>query len=79
MNKKSKSIISILALVITLLLGSFGVYAQGPNQEVEMAGIMYQNGKIYLVVSVLATIFAGIIFQLIRLEIKLNKIEKKQS
>jgi hypothetical protein len=43
------------------------------------AGVLYDNGKIYIVVLVLLTIFAGIIFYLIRLEIKLNKLEKKQN
>lgn len=50
--------------------------AQNSEQDVEMAKLLYQNGKIYVVVFILATIFAGIIFYLIRLEKKLNKLEK---
>jgi hypothetical protein len=41
------------------------------------ASILYENGKIYLVVLVLLTIFAGIIIYLVRLELKLNKLEKE--
>jgi len=43
----------------------------------EMADALYRNGKIYVVVLVLATIFAGIIIYLIRLDRKISKLEKK--
>jgi hypothetical protein len=39
-------------------------------------GILYQDGKIYTVVMVLVTIFAGIIFYLTRLDKKITKIEQ---
>jgi preprotein translocase subunit YajC len=45
--------------------------------QVEMAEVLHQNGKIYLVVLVLLTIFAGILFMLIRIERKLNHLEKE--
>ena len=48
------------------------------TSEVEMAGILHQNGKIYLVVLVLLTIFAGILFMLIRIEKKLSRLEKEK-
>ncbi len=48
-----------------------------PQSDVPMADLMYENGKIYVVVLVLLTIFAGIIVLLIRLEKKLAKLEKK--
>lgn len=41
------------------------------------AGLLHQNGQIYLVVLVLLTIFAGIIFYLVRLERKISRLEKK--
>jgi len=41
--------------------------------------VLHQNGKIYLVVLVLVTIFAGIIFLLVRIERKLSKLEKNRS
>ncbi|MCS7076878.1 MAG: CcmD family protein [Bacteroidia bacterium] len=37
----------------------------------------YQSGKIYVVVGVILTIFAGIIVYLIRLEQKIKRIEKE--
>jgi CcmD family protein len=40
-------------------------------------GLLYQDGKIYLVVLVLLTIFAGIVFYLIRLDKKITNIEHK--
>lgn len=42
----------------------------------EMADVMRSNGKIYVVVAVMLTIFAGIILYLIRLDNKLTKLEK---
>jgi len=54
-----------------LLLTAFPASAQ------EMATDMRSNGKIYVVVFVLATIFAGIFAFLIYLERKLKKLESK--
>jgi CcmD family protein len=48
-----------------------------PDAKIEMADVLYQNGKIYLVVLVLLTIFAGIIFYLVRLDKKISKLEKE--
>lgn len=45
------------------------------SQAQDMADGMRANGKIYVVVSVLATIFAGIFFFLIYLERKIKKME----
>ena len=43
----------------------------------EMADVMRTNGKIYVVVAVILTIFAGIILYLIRLDRKITKLEKQ--
>lgn len=48
--------------------------AQPP--DVRMADGMRADGKIYVVVAVIITIFAGIILYLIRLDRKLTKLEK---
>ncbi len=69
---------SIFLLSVFLLLTAHGSYAQTAVNEHESAALLHQNGQIYLVVLVLLTIFAGIIFYLIRLEKKLNKLEKNQ-
>ncbi len=55
-----------------LLITSFTGLAQ-----TEMADSMRSNGKIYVVVAVLATIFAGIFTYLIILDRKISRIEKE--
>ena len=42
----------------------------------EMADVMRSNGKIYVVVAVLATIFAGIFVYLVILDRKITQLEK---
>lgn len=59
---------------IFLLLISFVSRAQDGNPE--MADGLRSNGKIYVVVLVLATIFAGIIAFLVSLDRKIKKLEK---
>lgn len=46
------------------------------QSSVEMAEGLYQSGKIYVVVAVLLIIFAGIILFLIRLDRRINQLEK---
>ena len=46
------------------------------HNAVEMADALRSNGKIYVVVAVILTIFAGIIVYLVRLDRKINKLEK---
>jgi hypothetical protein len=48
------------------------------NTTTGMADTMRSNGKIYVVVAVILTIFAGIIFYLIRLDRKISRLEKNQ-
>lgn len=62
----------ICLLVFTLL--TLSVWAQ--EEVPEMANVMRSNGKIYVVVLVLATIFAGLIIYLIRLDKKISKLEQ---
>ena len=45
------------------------------NTEVQMADTFREDGKIYVVVAVLTTIFAGIVLFLALTEIKLKKLE----
>lgn len=66
---------SVLTIVLSLLAVT-GTMAQGSQPE--MADAMRADGKIYVVVLVLATIFAGIIAYLVRIERKINKIEKNK-
>ena len=65
-----------ILLIILLSFFSNTIFAQTIDNANENADLLHKNGQIYLVVLVLLTIFAGIIFYLIRLEKKLNKLEK---
>ncbi|MCF8278389.1 MAG: CcmD family protein [Flavobacteriales bacterium] len=47
-------------------------------QDVEMADILHENGKIYVVVGVLAIIFIGLVVYLITIDRRLTKIEKEE-
>ena len=70
---RKASFISILLILVTAITTK----AQAAN-EPEMADAMRSNGKIYVVVLVLATIFAGIIAYLIRIDRKISKLEKNK-
>lgn len=61
----------------SLLLSFFGFLSTAKSQSSEtMASTMRSNGKIYVVVAVLATIVAGLFFYLIRIDKKVSKLEK---
>ncbi len=63
-----------------LLLFSQNLMAQQPVADgVEMADRMRADGKIWVVVAVIAAIFAGIIVYLIRLDRQISKLEKEVS
>lgn len=66
-------------LVLALLLVQATTFAQEGQQmpTVEMADGLYQSGKIYVVVTSLAVIFAGIIVYLVTLDRKISKLEEK--
>jgi len=63
--------------LITILLLALNLFAQNTTNEIEMADKLYADGRIYVVVAVLATIFAGIIVYLINLDSKISKLEKQ--
>ena len=69
---RKTSLLSVLFLLVTLM-------AKAQGEAPEMADKMRSEGKIYVVVLVLATIFAGIIVYLVRLDRKIAKLEKQQS
>lgn len=64
-----KKFISFLVVLLT----SFNVFAQ---EEVQMADQMRADGKIWVVVGVIAIVFVGIIAYLVLLDRKISKIEK---
>ncbi len=63
-----------LTTLFLLLMSATAVLAQ-----TEMADVMRADGKIYVVVVVLATIFAGIFAYLIHIDRKITKIEKENN
>jgi CcmD family protein len=67
-----------LISLITLLFTAITLFAQDTTaNEPEMADKLYADGRIYVVVAVVATIFAGIIVYLINLDSKISKLEKQ--
>jgi cellulose synthase/poly-beta-1,6-N-acetylglucosamine synthase-like glycosyltransferase len=66
-------------LLISFLLAfsSTSLFAQGG--PVAMADEMRSNGKIYVVVAVVLTILFGIVLYLVRLDRKINRLEKHNS
>ena len=64
-----------LFLSIMLLSGLLATAQEAGSAE--MADAMRANGKIYVVVAVILTIFAGIILYLVRLDRKITKLEKQ--
>ncbi len=66
---------SFLSLLMMLFVP---VILMAQEAQPEMADAMRSNGKIYVVVLVLATIFAGIIAYLVVLDRKISKLEKNQ-
>lgn len=65
---------SRLFLTLIFLVYSYWVSAQGLHQQPDF---MRSIGKIYAVVFVVLIIFIAIIFFMIRLERKINKLEKQ--
>lgn len=62
----------------TLALLSHNLMAQQPvSNGVEMADRLRADGKIWVVVAVIAAVFAGIIIYLIRLDSQIGKLEKE--
>lgn len=65
-----KKLISISTLTFFALLVK--------AQDVKMADVMKDNGKIYVVIAVMLTILAGLVLYLVRLDRKISKLEKNK-
>lgn len=68
-----------LIAFITVLLLPIINHAQVMNAEPQMADTFRSEGKIYVVIAVLAIIFTCIVTYLILIDIKLKKLEKKNN
>lgn len=62
-------------LFLAFLISTLSLNAQ---QTVEMADGMRSNGKIYVVVTVLAVILAGLFIFLINIDRKISRLEKEK-
>jgi uncharacterized transporter YbjL len=60
-------------LFLVLFLASLPLFAQ---EEIKMADKMRADGKIWVVVAVIITVFIGIITYLVLLDRKISRIEK---
>ncbi len=68
----------LLFLILSFTFISLNLFAQqAVDSEVAMADQMRADGKIWVVVGVIALVFAGIITYLVRLDSKLTKVEKE--
>ena len=65
-----KKLIAILILIFLTFFAN--------AQDVKMADMMKENGKIYVVIAVMLTILAGLVLYLIRLDRKISKLEKNK-
>ncbi len=67
----------ILLSIFSFSLLSFSQALAQTTEPVQMADVMRSNGKIYVVVAVIVTLFLGLIAYLIRLDIKISRLEKE--
>ena len=65
-----------LTFLLLLLLSCTTVFAQ--DASVQMDDALKSNGKIYVVVAVIAIIFTGIAIYLFTIDRRLKKIEKEK-
>jgi CcmD family protein len=73
-----KKILLVFAGVFASLIAS-AQQMMSSSTSVEMADGLYQSGKIYIVVIVIAIVFSGIVLYLIRLDKKISKLEKEST
>lgn len=63
----------LFLLILSILFSAIELMAQNTNDT----SVMASNGKIYVVLAVCLTIFAGIVIYLIRIDRKVSRLEKK--
>ena len=67
-----------ITILLLFILSSVTLYAQS-NSEIDMADEWRSNGKINVVIAVLAVIFLGLFIYLIGIDRKLRRLENKKS
>ena len=68
-----KKILTFIAVAVLKI----NLYAQDPPEKVTMADMMRSNGRIYVVIAVVLTILIGLLLYMVRLERKINRMEKQ--
>ena len=66
-----------IAFTFLMLFVTLNIFAQGDT--VEMANVMRNDGKIYVVVAVILIILLGLLIYLFTLDRRLKMLEKKSS
>jgi hypothetical protein len=64
---------------VLVLVGLFFTFLHDAVAQVEMADAMRSNGKIYVVVAVILVILLTLFIYIIRLDLKLKKVEEQSS
>lgn len=64
-----------ILFTLLFLMANINLFAQ--NNDIEMADILRNNGKIYVVVACIAIILAGLLIYLFKLDRRLKLLEKK--
>jgi len=72
-----KPAIRILLAFFAVILVLIAAPMAQAQQEVPMADLFYQEGKIYVVVAVMTVLFLGIVLYLLLMEKRLKKLEQK--
>lgn len=71
-----KNILRQIPVILVLILFTV-IPALAQGSEIEMADRLREDGKIWVVVGVILLIFTGVIIYLIRLDLKVSKLEKQ--
>ena len=67
-----------MLFILVLSISNFSLFGQHVNEQAGLKQTLHESGKIYVVVAVLAVIFIGIIYFLIRTELKIKKLEEEK-
>jgi hypothetical protein len=67
----------VFASLFFILFSVIVIAQSSPNEPPQMAGVMRENGKIYVVVAVLITILVGLFIYLISVDRKVSRLEKE--
>ena len=75
--RNSRFGVFLFSLAPAFVAVSTSCFAQSPDAAPQMADGLRADGKIWVVVAVLATIFAGLLTWLIRTDQRITRLEKE--